>query len=103
MSYYSWIKERYKNDPEFLEIIKEENRRKNREKYRKKKEQKKNGSTGNSADSDSVSSRGRMSHNNDNTDKELSERALGAEDSSKTGGFQTTSLSDGERQLGNIS
>jgi hypothetical protein len=101
----SWakLKERYKNDPEYLEMLAEQRRTRERERYARKKEQKNNGSAGNSADSNSVSGRGRMSHNNDNSDKELSERTLRAADSSSEGGVQTTSLSDGERQLGGVS
>ena len=101
----SWakLKERYKNDPEYLEMLAEQRRTRERERYARKKEQKNNGSAGNSADSNSVSGRGRMSHNNDNSDKELSERTLRAADSGSEGSVQTTSLSDGERQLGGVS
>jgi hypothetical protein len=97
----SWakLKERYKNDPEYLEMLAEQRRTRERERYARKKEQKKNGSAGNSTDSNSVSSRGRMSHNNDNSDKELSERTLRAADSGSEGGLQTQGIYGNEQAL----
>lgn len=96
---WTWIRERYKNDPEYLAIMAEERRAKDRERYARKKEQKRNGSAGNSADSNSVSGRGRMSHNNDNSDKELSERTLGAADSGSESGLQTQGIHGNEQAL----
>lgn len=54
MNNWKWAQERYKNDPEYLAILREENRRKCKEKYAKKKEQK-NGDTCNNADNNSIS------------------------------------------------
>ena len=55
MNNWKWAQQRYKNDPEYLAILREENRRKCKEKYAKKKEQKKNGDTCNNADNNSIS------------------------------------------------
>jgi hypothetical protein len=45
-----WIRERYKNDPEYLEIMAEERRAKERERYARKKEKMKNADTGRNTD-----------------------------------------------------
>jgi hypothetical protein len=46
----AWIWERYKNDPEYLEIMAEERRAKERERYARKKEKMKNADTGRNTD-----------------------------------------------------
>ena len=76
MNWYTQARERYKNDPEYLEILKEKNRENCRKAYQKRKEKKKNGSAGNSADSDPVGGGGCVSCDNNNSDKGLSERTL---------------------------
>ena len=40
-----WTRERYKNDPEWLELLRKEEREKQRDRYRRKKEKQKNGDT----------------------------------------------------------
>lgn len=42
---WSWIRKRYKNDPEYLAIMAEERRAKDRERYARKKEKKNNDDT----------------------------------------------------------
>ena len=42
---WTWIRERYKNDPEYLAIMAEERRTKDRERYARKKEKKNNDDT----------------------------------------------------------
>lgn len=45
MAGWAWIRERYKNDPEYLAIMAEERRTKDRERYARKKEKKNNDDT----------------------------------------------------------
>ena len=47
---WTWVQERYKNDPEYLAIMAEERRAKDRERYHRKKEKMKNADTGRNTD-----------------------------------------------------